>query len=87
MCLALEIFRGAPVASTKNFWLTKTGIVILAASCGTAIFIALVVVPAITRATSFASENVSLTLGGVFLVITIGCYLGAYALNKKKPVE
>jgi len=87
MFSASEISRGTSVASATNFWLTKIGMLILAASCVAALFIALVVVPAISQATFIASENVALMLGGVFFVITIGCYLAAHLLNKKKPVE
>jgi len=75
------------VAEATNFWLTKTGMLILAASCVVALFIALVVVPAISQSTSIDSAFVSMALGAVFLVITVGCYLAAHLLNKKKPVE
>jgi hypothetical protein len=85
MCSALEISRDTSVA--RNFWLTKIGMLILAASCVAALFIALIVVPAISQSTSIASENVSLALGAVFFFVTVVCYIAAYVLNKKKPVE
>ena len=75
------------MASATNFWLTKSGMLILAASCAAALFIALIVVPEISQSTSIDSAFVSMALGAVFLVITVGCYLFAYLLNKKKPVE
>lgn len=75
------------MADATNFWLTKIGMLILAASCVVALFIALVVVPAISQSTSVDSAFVSMALGAVFLVITVCCYLAAYLLNKKKPVE
>lgn len=75
------------MASTTNFWRTKIGMLVLAAICVVALFIALVVVPAISQSTSIASENVSMTLGAVFFVIAVGCYLAAYLLNKKKSAE
>ena len=75
------------MASTENFWFTKMGMLILAASCAVALFIALVIVPAISQSTSIDSAVVSMTLGAVFLVITVCCYLAAYLLNKRKPAE
>ena len=73
--------------NATSFWRTRSGMLILAAICVVALFIALVVVPAISRSTSIASENVSITLGAVFFVIAVGCYLAAFLLNKKKSVE
>lgn len=75
------------MAETTNFWRTRNGILILAGSCLVALFIALVIVPGISQATSVASENVSLALGAIFFVVAVICYLVAYVLNKKKPVE
>ena len=75
------------MAKATNFWLTKTGMLILTASCVVALFIALVAVPAISQSTSIDSAFVSMALGAVFLVITVGCYLAAYLLDKKKTVE
>jgi Kef-type K+ transport system membrane component KefB len=75
------------VPGATNFWRTRNGMLVLAAICAVALFIALVVVPAISQSTSIASENVSMTLGAVFFVIAVGCYLAAYFLNKKKSVE
>jgi nitrate reductase gamma subunit len=51
------------------------------------LFFAFVVSPAISQSSGVADEIVSFALGGVFLVIAVGCGLLARMLNKKKATE